>query len=406
MKEFRLGEMFCGPGGIGLGAKMASDSRVGSAVIRHSWALDYHHDTVETYRQNINDVPHDQVFTADVREFDLRGTPEFNAFAFGFPCNDFSLVGEQKGLDGKFGPLYTYGVHAIALNEPEWFLAENVTGISSANNGAAFGKILESLKFPSRAALQDPAFTERYMLQDSQPSETTNLDEDLEYELVAHRYKFEEYGVPQARHRILIVGIRKDLENSSNFKVPKPSMVKRTARQALEEPPIPEEASNQEQTRHSETVKERLKLIAPGKNAFNSNFGMNVSVKLNVKGATLSNIYKRLDPDQPAYTVTGSGGGGTQMYHWEELRGLTNRERARLQTFPDNFVFHGGMQSVRRQIGMAVPPEGAKVIIGAILDTLTGTPYDSVAPSVDVAEMIHKYQSLEFTPIQGDLSSQ
>jgi DNA (cytosine-5)-methyltransferase 1 len=65
------------------------------------------------------------------------------------------------------------------------------------------------------------------------------------------------------------------------------------------------------------------------------------------------------------------------MYHWEEPRALTNRERARLQTFPDDFVFYGGRGSVRKQIGMAVPPMGAKIIFEAILKTMAGKSYSS-----------------------------
>jgi len=84
----------------------------------------------------------------------------------------------------------------------------------------------------------------------------------------------------------------------------------------------------------------------------------------------LSMIYKRLKADEPSYTVTGSGGGGTHVYHWKENRALTNRERARLQTFPDDFEFLGGRESVRKQIGMAVPPVGAKIIFKRILETL------------------------------------
>jgi DNA (cytosine-5)-methyltransferase 1 len=71
--------------------------------------------------------------------------------------------------------------------------------------------------------------------------------------------------------------------------------------------------------------------------------------------------------NEPAYTITGSGGGGTHVYHWKEPRALTNRERARLQTFPDDFVFVGTKESVRKQIGMAVPPLGAKIIFEQIL---------------------------------------
>ena len=91
-------------------------------------------------------------------------------------------------------------------------------------------------------------------------------------------------------------------------------------------------------------------------------------LRLNMRsGATISQIYRRLMPDKPSYTVTGSGGGGTHLYHWDEPRALTNRERARLQTFPDWYKFEGGKESVRRQIGMAVPPAGAKIVFEAVL---------------------------------------
>ena len=92
----------------------------------------------------------------------------------------------------------------------------------------------------------------------------------------------------------------------------------------------------------------------------------------------MSMIYKRLDPEKPSYTITGSGGGGTHVYHWKENRALTNRERARLQTFPDNFIFEGSKESVRKQIGMAVPVKGAKIIFDSILKTFAGIDYLSV----------------------------
>lgn len=386
MTDFHLGEMFCGPGGIGLGAHFANEnrkSRKSASRAHHTWALDYHADTVRTYKRNFPQLPEQNAFTADINNFDLRQLPEFNAFAYGFPCNDFSIVGQKKGLNGTFGPLYSYGVHAIALNRPDWFLAENVTGISSSDGGATFGKILAALKYPVTAALAEPIFTERY------ESELAMLDKSLEYDLIAHHYHFEDYGIPQARHRILIVGIRRDLGMS--FKVPAPNNKTKTAKEAIEEPPIPEGTPNHEFTRHSKSVEKRLALITPGMNAFNSDFTKDPSLKLNVKGATLSNIYKRVDPGRPAYTVTGSGGGGTQMYHWEEPRGLTNRERARLQTFPDDFIFEGGIQSVRRQIGMAVPPEGAAVIISAILDTFDKKKYKSTRPSINTEDYINRF---------------
>ena len=97
----------------------------------------------------------------------------------------------------------------------------------------------------------------------------------------------------------------------------------------------------------------------------------------------ISQIYRKLDPDKPSYTVTAAGGGGTFMYHWsDEQRELTNRERARIQTFPDDFEFVGKYSSVRKQIGMAVPPRGAEIIFRAILNTFAGIDYPSVEPSM------------------------
>lgn len=98
----------------------------------------------------------------------------------------------------------------------------------------------------------------------------------------------------------------------------------------------------------------------------------------------MSQIYRRLDPNKPAYTITGAGGGGTHVYHWSENRALTNRERARLQTFPDDFKFYGAKESVRKQIGMAVPVQGAKLILEALLKTFENTDYESCKPSVGV----------------------
>ncbi len=195
------------------------------------------------------------------------------------------------------------------------------------------------------------------------------------------------YGVPQARHRVIIVGIREDLPYE--FKIPSPKPYKNvdvTCKNAIENPPIRKEAYNNELTKQSEIVVKRLKYIKPGENAFTADLPEELQLK--VKGAKISQIYKRLDPDKPAYTVTGSGGGGTHMYHYSEPRALTNRERARLQTFPDNYIFEGSKESVRKQIGMAVPAKGAKIIFEAILRTFAGIDYESVEPSIKEYENI------------------
>lgn len=348
---FRLGELFCGPGGLGLAAewaKVSTDSDEYS--ISHVWATDYDKDTCDTYRRNIFPNSPESVVCRDIRQLELETLAKISpidALAFGFPCNDFSIVGERKGIDGVYGPLYQYGINALKHFKPLWFLAENVGGLRNSNDGNAFGMILQEMS-------------------------------NAGYNVVPHLYKFEKYGVPQARHRIIIIGIRKDLD--IKFKIPSSEPYKDidvSCKNAITVPPIPLDASNNELTRQSDAVVARLRHIKPGQNAFTAE--LPEELQLNVKGAKISQIYRRLEPNKPAYTVTGSGGGGTHVYHWEESRALTNRERARLQTFPDDYVFEGSKESVRKQIGMAVPPRGAKVIFEAVLKTFAGVEYSHIA---------------------------
>ena len=347
---FRLGELFCGPGGLAWGAVNA-DIGIENFRIIHEWANDYDGDTCSTYRKNICPENPESVVCGDVRKLEIEKLGDIDALAFGFPCNDFSVVGEQKGFNGNYGPLYTYGVKVLKIYRPQWFLAENVGGLRSANEGKAFAKIKEDLI-------------------------------EAGYKIYPNLYKFERYGIPQARHRMIIVGIRKDLPYE--FKIPstKPyDDVDVTCKTAIEVPPIAANAYNNEMTKMSKTVVERLKYIKPGQNAFTAEIPE--ELQLHVKGARISQIYKRLDPNKPSYTVTGSGGGGTHIYHYSEPRALTNRERARLQTFPDDYIFEGSKESVRKQIGMAVPAKGAKIIFEAILKTFAGIPYDYVEASVN-----------------------
>jgi DNA (cytosine-5)-methyltransferase 1 len=353
MSQFRLGELFCGPGGIAYGATTAQIDNPDFRIV-HQWATDYDQDTCDTYSNNICAPGQNGVVCGDIRkldiEKDLGREGDIDALAFGFPCNDYSVVGEQKGLDGTFGPLYSYGIKALKIFQPKWFLAENVGGLQTANDGKAFAKILNDMRSAG-------------------------------YTVTPHLYKFEQYGVPQARHRVIIVGIR----NTENVTYHIPSTAPyvdfdNSCRAAIERPPIASDAPNNERTRQSETVVRRLEHIRPGENAFTANLPDELQIKTATK---ISQIYKRLDPNKPAYTVTGSGGGGTHIYHWVEPRALTNRERARLQTFPDTYVFHGSKESVRRQIGMAVPCDGAKVIFEAILNTFAGIKYKSVKSNIN-----------------------
>lgn len=158
------------------------------------------------------------------------------------------------------------------------------------------------------------------------------------YKLNVHLYKAEEYGVPQTRHRVIIVGIHKD--ESVKYRVPDPAVYAKcdvTARTALSN--IPENAPNNEVRKLADKVVRRLSYINPGENVWQAEerLGEDFPSELRIHTKTkISQIYRKLDPNKPAYTVTAAGGGGTFMYHWTD-RELTNRERARIQTFPDDY---------------------------------------------------------------------
>ena len=145
--KFRLAELFCGPGGLALGAvRSFAAGKNGAFGIEPIWANDIDADTCLTYARNIHAGNKEAVACAPIQDIDFKKVPAFDALAFGFPCNDFSVVGEQKGFNGRFGPLYSHGIRAINTHHPKWFIAENVSGLQSANNGLAFRKILSDLE--------------------------------------------------------------------------------------------------------------------------------------------------------------------------------------------------------------------------------------------------------------------
>ena len=341
---FRMGELFCGPGGIACGALNAT-SNDGKLKIEHAWANDYDPDTCETYIRNICPDNPSSVYCSDVRNLNITNLGKIDAFCYGFPCNSFSSVGEHKGISNeKFGQLYWYGIKVLQEYQPQWFIAENVSGIRSAGSGD-FKIILDDMR-------------------------------NAGYRLNVNLYKSELYGVPQTRHRIIIVGIRNDLPYE--YRVPDPTQYKDcdiSARTALSN--IPESAPNNETRKLSKDVLKRLSYIKPGENLWQAEARMGAEFPEELKIHTktkISQIYRKLDPDKPAYTVTAAGGGGTFMYHWTN-RELTNRERARIQTFPDNFEFIGKYSSVRKQIGMAVPCKLSNIVTTAILNTFAGIDY-------------------------------
>lgn len=114
---------------MALGAQQATRDGWG---FEHRWVTDWDKDACETISQI---VPAERVRCADVTELDFDGLPPVDGLAFGFPCNDFSQVGEQRGAAGEHGGLYRWCVRALEALEPRFFVAENVSGMASTGGG-------------------------------------------------------------------------------------------------------------------------------------------------------------------------------------------------------------------------------------------------------------------------------
>jgi len=317
--------LFSGCGGMDLGFVQSG--------FNIKWANDIDERACETYRDNIGN----HIVAADIDEIDYSTIPKADLILGGFPCQDFSVIWKRGGLETERGNLYKNFVDVVSEKNPKMFLAENVKGLLTANKGKAIKQIIK-----------DFSATGKYG-----------------YSTKVHIVNFADYGTPQLRKRVLIIGVRNDIEDT--FLIPKPTHTAdnyTTSMMALDN--VEDVRCNNEHQNIKNSTKEKLKLISPG-----GNFSDIPKDSPHYVKGMISHVYRRLHPDKPSTTIIAAGGGGTWGYHYSENRPLTNRERARLFGYPDDFVFKGTITEVRRQIGNSVPPSGIKVIAEQIKTFLT-----------------------------------
>ena len=326
--DFKIFSTFTGAGGLDIGFHGDFDflgRYFPKLPFTTEYALEYNKDAINSLDKNKKYFTNTKLLHKDITENIekelLKYKPkEYDIFLGGFPCVTFSVVGKQEGLkNDKDGQLYESFAKYVERLQPKVFIAENVKGILSANKGEAV-KIIKK----------------RFELDG--------------YKLKIFLVNFADFGVPQLRERVLFIGIRNDIK--TEFIPPEFTHKNNhiTSKEAFKY--LPKNCVHTQHLKVSDKVVERLKLIPQGKN-----FKAVENTPYAIKGL-MSNIYRRLHEDEPAYTVIASGGGGTWGYHFKEHRPLTNRERARLQSFPDDYNFQGSTTEVRRQIGNAVPPVG------------------------------------------------
>ena len=290
MKEWTVISMFSGCGGMDLGfigGFSFLKCGYGLNPFKIIWANEINSAACRTYRTNIGI----EIVEGDVREKIHFLPKSADVIIGGFPCQDISINGKMLGLEGFRSSLYKYMVEAVEMVRPKVFVAENVGGLLLKKNCDALSKIL---------------------------SDFEHTDYNLHYSL----YHAEDYGVPQTRERVFIVGTRKDC----------PEFV----------PPTPTEVS-------PVTAKEALKDL---ENMVEDKSFSHIWSKALVSGEQGN---RRLVANRPGYTIRAECHGNIQ-FHYSLPRRISMREAARIQSFPDNFVFPCGLRETERQIGNAVPP--------------------------------------------------
>jgi len=323
----RILSLFSGCGGMDLGFVQE-----GYEIV---WANDNDHWACETYKRNFDN----HIVEADIADVDFKNTPDCDLITGGFPCQDFSIIWKRGGVKTDRGNLYKHFVRAVATKLPRAFVAENAKGLITANKGKAIKQIVKDFQKVDHKG----------------------------YRIYVDLYNFAEYGVPQLRERVIIVGIRSDIP--FDFKKPKPTHNSSnyvTAGEALRG--VKKVAFNQERQNIAKKTEERLRLIPEGGNFAD----IPKDSPYYVKGM-ISHVYRKLHRNKPSTTIIAGGGGGTWGYHYKEPRPLTNRERARLFGYPDDFIFEGSISEVRRQIGNSVPPPAARHVARQLKKLFTDT---------------------------------
>lgn len=304
--------LFSGCGGMDLGFIKAKMNIV--------WANDLYTDAVKTYRENIGN----HIIDKSIVDIPSEQIPECDGVIGGFPCQGFSLANIGRHVDDSRNFLYREFVRVITDKQPKFFVAENVKGILSLGRGAVFKKIVEDF---------------------------TKAGYNVKY----HLFNAADYGIPQRRERVFIVGFRTDIHINDKKFPPKPT--------------------------HSRSGSELKKWVSIGATlSALPDPGHEDPFKIPNHSGTKYKIrnngylgHREIDPDMPSPTITARGderGGVVIIHHPNNSRRLTVREAALVQTFPLNFKFVGSNTSGYRQIGNAVPPRLAEVVAKSILASI------------------------------------
>lgn len=313
MKKYTYVDLFAGAGGLSLGFDMAGFNNL--------LAVEYDKNYANTYKQNF---PDHRLIVKNIKEIDdneikdMFSTRKVDIIIGGPPCQGFSIAGRigRSFIDDERNSLFNEFVRFVKILQPKVFIMENVAAIERHNNGHTIQEISDEFK---------------------------KCGYDVKHKVLIAS----DYGVPQDRRRIFIVGTK----NVNNFNYPEKQHNKVSVKEVIGDLPVLKNGEssnipNHNAMNHTNQMLEKMKYIKDGGNR------NDIPEKLRPKSGDLRK-YIRYNSEKPSFCITGDM---RKVFHYEQNRALTGRELARIQTFPDNFVFLGNSSQIQQQIGNAVPP--------------------------------------------------
>lgn len=319
METLKVASLFCGCGGtdVGLTGNFEFLGRhYDSNGMEIVYANDIDANACALFEKNFGLVPDNR----DVRNVASEELPEFDILTGGFPCQSFSIVAQNPprlGIKDDRGMLFFEMCRILRERQPKCFIAENVKGILTANKKAAFPLILEEFE---------------------------NSGYDVKYTVL----NAAEYGVPQKRERVIIVGFRKDLGVDFTFPTPVITTVEEYAPlQAVIEAEVPEKYYFSDKA---------VAGMMKNRESMNKGRAQDVTKPCNTVGAHLAKV--SLNSTDPVLLVNG------------RYRRFTPREVARIQSFPENFRLTGSEAAQYRALGNAIPPVMFWYVARAVAEVL------------------------------------
>lgn len=317
--KFNILSLFSGSGGLDLGF-------LATGKFQTIFANDFNPQACQTYAHNIGD----HVVCKDITQ--LNNLPKADIIVGGPPCQGFSTANPSRSFDDPRNQLFKEYARIINEVKPKLFLMENVSGMVTMQKGAVFKLIKKEL---------------------------TNCG----YTLYDKLLNAKDYGVPQSRRRMIIIGVRNDIKHQFNF--PKPTHTidtYATVGQALFDTPVNKKNPNHTIGQLTDLNKQRLLHIPEGGS-------MKHCPPELQNNSDLNRSMRRLSRTKVSHTIVHNN--CDHYYHPTEDRRITIREMARIQGYADDYIFFGSKSEQSRQVGNSVPVGLSKALAKAIYDFLT-----------------------------------